>query len=225
MRIEGRVALVTGASRGLGRALTRALLSRGAAKVYAAVRDTASVREDGVVPVELDVTDGTAIARAARLSDVDIVVNNAGIATHGRPLTVPLDAVRRDLEVNYLGPLAIAQAFAHVLAANGGGALVNILSVYSWTTIPPISAYAASKAAAWSVTNALRQQLRAQNTLVVGVHSDSIDTDMTAGLAGPKHDPADVAAAVLDAIVLGREEVLFDQLTRETRIALADPSR
>lgn len=225
MRIEGATALVTGANRGLGREFATALVRQGAT-VYAGVRDTSQVVDENVVAVELDVTDERAVVAAAdALRDVDIVINNAGVNTAGRPLSLSLDAVRRDLEVNYLGPLAVAQRFAPVLAANGGGALVNVLSVFSWVTIPPISAYAASKAAAWSMTNALRQQLRAQGTLVVGVHMDSVDTDMTAGIDGPKHDPADVVAAVLAAVRAGEEEVLFDEYTRTVKAALPDDLR
>ncbi|TCR16043.1 SDR family oxidoreductase [Streptomyces sp. BK205] len=226
MKIGSAVALVTGANRGLGRVLARELLDRGAAKVYAGARDTATIADEEVVPVELDVTDHDALARtAAWLSDVSLVINNAGIATQGRPLTAELDAVRRDLEVNHLGPLAVAQNFAPVLAANGGGALVNILSVYAWVTVPPMSVYAASKAAAWSMTNALRLQLRGPGTLVVGVHMDSVDTDMTAGWHGPKHAPADVARAVLDAVEAGQEEVLLDDYTRTVKASLRDDLR
>lgn len=226
MRISGSVALVTGANRGLGRALTRALLDQGAARVYAAARDPSTVRDDDVVPVRLDVTDPDAIRTAAdTLTDVDVVVNNAGISTEGSPLKVPLARVRADLEVNYLGPLAVAQAFAPVLAANGGGALVNVLSVFSWTTVPPICAYAASKAAAWSMTNALRLALRSQGTLVVAVHCDTIDTEMSAGVDVPKHDPAYVARTVVAAVDAGQEEVLVDERTRTVKAALADDLR
>lgn len=217
MRIQEATALVTGANRGLGREFARALRHRGAS-VYAGVRKKTQADD-----VELDVTDERAIAAAAtRCHDVNLVINNAGINTEGRPLRLNLDDVRRDLEVNYLGPLAVAQRFAPVLAANGGGVLVNVLSVYSWVTFPPISAYAASKAAAWSMTNALRQELRRQGTRVIGVHMDSVATDMTAGLDGPKHDPADVVAAVLGAVESGVDEVLFDEHTRKVKAALSD---
>jgi NAD(P)-dependent dehydrogenase (short-subunit alcohol dehydrogenase family) len=221
MRIAGASALVTGAGRGLGREFATALVRRGA-RVYAGVRDLDQLGDDTMTAVRLDVTDQAAIAASAGAhQDVSIVINNAGINTAGRPLTVSLDDVRRDLEVNYLGPLAVAQHFAPVLAANGGGVLVNVLSVYSWTTFPAISAYAASKAAAWSMTSALRQQLRGQGTRVLAVHMDSLDTDMTAGLDGPKHDPAAVVDAVLAAIESGQDEVLFDEYTRQVKAALS----
>jgi short-subunit dehydrogenase len=153
------------------------------------------------------------------------VINNAAVMTTGSPLTVPLAAIRRDLEVNHLGLLSVARAFAPVLAASGGGALVNVLSVLSWTTVPVISAHAASKAAAWSMTNALRQALRAQRTLVVAVHSDTIDTDMSRVVDRPKHDPREVAEAVVRAIANGDEEVLFDDYTRTVKASLPDDLR
>jgi NAD(P)-dependent dehydrogenase (short-subunit alcohol dehydrogenase family) len=222
MDIDGSAALVTGANRGIGRAIARALLERGA-KVYAGARNPASITDPELIPVRLDVTDAAHIAAAARdCDDVSILVNNAGISTRTSPLSGgSLDDARRELEVNYLGPLAMSRAFAPVLAANGGGALVNILSVMSWITIPRSGNYAAAKAAAWSMTNALRLLLRDQGTLVVGVHFGYADTDMTAGIEEPKLDPAEVARQVVEAIVSGSEEVLADPLTRQVRAALS----
>ncbi|MEV0764785.1 SDR family oxidoreductase [Nocardia sp. NPDC050435] len=223
MQIDGSVAFVTGANRGLGRAFVQALLARGAAKVYAGVRTPSAVSELDVIPIELDITDREQVeAAAAFASDADIVVNSAGIATPGRPLTVSLADARRDLEVNVLGTLSVAQVFAPVLAANGGGALVTMLSVMSWVTAPPISVYAASKAASWSLTNALRIQLRDQNTLVTAVYCDSVATDMTAGLAKPMLSPAEVVCPVLAAVEAGAEEVLVGEYTRTVRASLPD---
>jgi len=222
MKIEGASVLVTGANRGLGRAFAAELLNCGAATVYAGARDPATVTDSGVVPVALDVTDHAALAALAdRLPDVAMVINNAGVGAVGRPLTVDLDAVRAALEVNCIGLLAVSQAFAPALAAHGGGALVNILSVYSWTTIPPICGYAASKAAAWSMTDALRQQMRPHGTQVVGVHVGTIDTDMAAGVPGRKLAPAHVAREVLRAVVAGAEEVLVDEDTRRVKEGLS----
>jgi NAD(P)-dependent dehydrogenase (short-subunit alcohol dehydrogenase family) len=223
MKIEGSVALVTGANRGLGRSFATALLENGASKVYAGVRDPASVAGTGLVGVQLDVTQPAQVAAAAeQLQDVTIVLNNAGIAIPGPPLDVPLDDVRRVLDVNYFGILSMSQAFAPVLAKNGGGALVNMLSVLSWIGVPIASAYAASKAAAWSVTNSLRVQLRDQGTLVIAVHAAFIATDMVAAMDVEKITPEVVADATMRGIEAGDEQVLVDEYSRMVKSSLAD---
>ena len=220
MKIQGSIALVTGANRGLGAAFVRALLAGGAAKVYAAARNPASVRQVGAVPVELDVTKPEQVAALAReLRDVTLVVNNAGVFEPG-PLLAPNapEALLRQVETNAIGPLRLVQAFAPVLAANGGGAVVNMLSVLSWLTIANVSgAYSASKAAAWAVSNALRQELKGQGTELLSVHAGFIDTDMAAGVQMPKTSPDDVARIAFDALQAGQSEVLVDDITRNVR--------
>ncbi|MCF2533258.1 SDR family oxidoreductase [Yinghuangia soli] len=218
VRIDGVTALVTGANRGLGRAIASALLDRGAATVYAGVRDAASVTDSRLMPVELDVTDPAAVAAAAlRCGDTALLVNNAGIARGGGfAASASSAAARAEMETNYFGTLEMSRAFAPVLARNGGGALVNVLSVLSWITLPNVASYAASKAAAWSLTNALRLELAEQRTLVVGVHAAFIDTDMAAGIAQPKTSPEDVAAQILDAVEKGLPSVFADAITRGT---------
>ena len=219
--VEGATVLVTGANRGLGRVLTRALSESGAAKVYGAARDAGSIVEPGVVPIELDVTDPASVARAVEhCGDVSILVNNAGISS-STGATGSVEAARLDMEVNYFGTMSMSSAFAPVLARNGGGALVDVLSVLSWYALPAASAYCASKAAAWSLTNSLRVELLAQRTLVVGVHVGFMDTDMAAGVDAPKLAPELVAEQIVRALDEGRSEVLADELSVSVRAGLS----
>jgi NAD(P)-dependent dehydrogenase (short-subunit alcohol dehydrogenase family) len=225
MQIKGSIALVTGANRGLGLAFTRALLEAGAAKVYAAARDPSTVAVG--TPIRLDITDRASVVQAARAaSDVNLLINNAAVL-NARPFLAEdaEDAVRAALETNLFGTLSMARAFAPVLAVNGGGALVNMLSVLSWFNLPQVGAYGASKAAAWALTNGLRNELRAQGTLVVGVHAAFIDTDMASFVQAPKSRPEAVAQQVLAALQEGREEVLADEVTRNVKRGLsAEPA-
>jgi NAD(P)-dependent dehydrogenase (short-subunit alcohol dehydrogenase family) len=223
MKISGSVALVTGANRGLGRALARALAERGAVTVYAGARDPGTVTDPGLVPVRLDVTDPAQIAAAAaRYPDVTLLVNNAGVFHRG-PLLGPatLDEARDEMEINYFGTLALTRAFAPVLGANGGGALVNVLSVLSHVSVPDMGSYAASKSAAWSLTNGVRMELAGQGTQVLGVHVGFMDTDMAAHVTQPKERPEDVAARTLDALEAGRQEVFADEVSRRVKAGLS----
>ncbi|HEY4463552.1 MAG TPA: SDR family oxidoreductase [Streptosporangiaceae bacterium] len=224
MRIQDSVALVTGASRGLGQVFAQGLADRGARTVYAAARDPATVAVTGpnVVPVALDVTDAGRVAQVAReCPDVSLLINNAGIMERSPLLEAPaMDAARLEMETNYFGTLAMCRAFAPVLAANGGGAVVNMLSVVSWFTNPVNGSYCASKAAAWAMTNGVRIELAPQGTLVVAVHAGFVDTEMAARIAGPddrKISPADVARQVFDAVEAGQIEVLADARTRRVK--------
>lgn len=223
MKVQNSIALVTGANRGLGSAFARALLSAGATKVYAAARDPSTVNLPGVIPVRLDVTQPEQVAALAReLNDVNLVVNNAGIF-EGSPLLAEssVDSLRRQFEVNAVGPLRLVQAFAPTLAANGGGAVVNVLSVLSWLTLANFSGgYSASKAAGWALSNALRQELAVQNTQLLAVHAAFIDTDMARGVPGQKLSPEDVVQQVLDALEAGQPEVLVDPTTRSVHAGL-----
>ena len=222
MKIEGSIALVTGANRGLGAALCRALLDQGAAKVYAGARDPGSVQTPGVVPIKLDITSPTDVTAAASLcGDITMLVNNAGISNSTGVLTLDgIEGGRREFDTNVFGTLEMSRTFAPVLGANGGGAIVNVLSVLSWITMPVTAYYCASKAAAWSFTNALRLELLGQGTQVVALHVGLMDTDMAAGLDAPKSSPNDVAAQTLAGIQSGAFEVLADELSRTIRSAL-----
>jgi NAD(P)-dependent dehydrogenase (short-subunit alcohol dehydrogenase family) len=225
MRIEDSVVLVTGAARGLGQAFVTELADRGAKTIYAAARNPARVQGPGI-PVELDITRPDQVAAAAdRCGDVNLLVNNAGVMTSSPFLAAPsLDGARLEIETNYLGTLAMCRAFAPVLAANGGGAIVNMLSVTSFFTNPENGSYGASKAAEWSLTNGVRIELARQGTLVVGVHAGFIDTEMVTELARgmPKSDPADVARQVFDAVEAGQVEVLADRRTERIKSLLPE---
>ena len=198
MKIDGSVALVTGANRGLGRVYARELVSRGAAKVYGAARDPAAVTEPGVIPIALDITDPERVAQVAeQRTDVSLLVNNAGVLKYSTFTGAPnLDAARMEMETNYFGTLSMCRAFAPVLAGNGGGAIVNMLSVTSFYPNPFDASYGASKAAAWSLTNGVRLELHHQGTLVVAVHASFIGTDMAALTNAPKDTPESVAQQV-----------------------------
>jgi NAD(P)-dependent dehydrogenase (short-subunit alcohol dehydrogenase family) len=223
MNIQDSTALVTGANRGIGKAFADALLDRGAAKVYAAVRDVATVTDPRLVPIQLDVTEPDRVAAVAReLDDVQVVVNNAGVLYVGVPLTASLDAARVELETNYLGLVSMTQAFAPVLERNGGGAFINVLSVFSWVATPLLPTYSASKAAAWSFTNAARIVLKRQGTHVVGVHAGPVDTDMTAAIDLEKIPPATVATSALDALEADEPEAVVDDYSRVIKAALSD---
>lgn len=220
MNIQNSIALVTGANRGLGLAYAKALLAAGARKVYAGARDPSTVTLPGVIPVKLDVTNPQDVAAAAALcSDANLVINNAGI-TGGALLLDAADGettLRRLLETNLHGIHGMAVAFAPVLKANGGGALVNMLSALSWLSLESTSAYSVSKAAAWALTNSLRNELRAQGTQVLAVHAGYIDTDMVSHVDAPKSSPADIAARTLEALAKGELEVLADETSRQVK--------
>jgi NAD(P)-dependent dehydrogenase (short-subunit alcohol dehydrogenase family) len=223
MKVEGAVALVTGANRGLGAAIAQALLDAGAT-VYGAARDPGSISNDRLIPVRLDVTNDDDVAHAARTcTDVSIVVNNAGILRQSASLAEGgIEAARAEMETNYFGSMRVARAFAPILRDNGGGALVNVLSVLSFISMPQGATYSASKSAAWSLTNALRIELRRQGTLVVAVHAGFIDTDMAAGVSGEKVSPESVAKQIVTAIASDAEEVLADATSEMVKAALPD---
>jgi NAD(P)-dependent dehydrogenase (short-subunit alcohol dehydrogenase family) len=224
MKIRDSVAFVTGANRGLGLTFAQELLAAGARKVYAAARNPKSITLDGVERVRLDVTEPETIAVAARkFTDINLLINNAGVS-HWKGFFAPdgVETARSEMETNYFGPLLLSRAFAPVLAKNGGGAILNVLSILSWISVPNAGGYSASKAAAWSLTNWLRTALRGQGTQVVGVHAGPIDTDMAKDLTLPKVTPVDVVRQTLSAIEDGRDEVLADDMTRQVKAGLSD---
>ena len=222
-QLAAQTALVTGANRGLGREFVHQLLERGADKVYAAARDpqTIVVTDPRVVPLQLDVTDAMSVARAAEVAgDVSVVVNNAGISVAARVLDGDTAQLRRELEVNLFGPLAVTSAFAKHVAARSG-VVVNVASVLSWLALG--GSYSVSKAALWSATDSMRLELGPRGVQVVGVYMGYVDTDMAARVDAPKTAPAEVVHQVLDGIEAGALEVMADDLTRAVRGGLQQP--
>ncbi|MFF2324661.1 MULTISPECIES: SDR family oxidoreductase [unclassified Streptomyces] len=222
MDLKDAVAVVTGANRGLGRHLAMQLLERGAT-VYAAARRPESVDLDGVTPLRLDLADQGSIRAAARIaSDATVLVNNAGISTRTPLIEGDLDAVRLNMETNFFGPLAVARAFAPVIESNGGGSVLNVLSVLSWLHPAGYGAYSASKAAAWSLTDSIREELAPRGITVTALHVGYMDTGMARDIpADQKTDPAAVAAQALDGIEKNLPEVLADEVTRQVKQSLS----
>jgi NAD(P)-dependent dehydrogenase (short-subunit alcohol dehydrogenase family) len=227
MKLDNAIVLVTGANRGIGLAFAREALARGARKVYAAARNPDSITLPGVEAIRLDVTRPEDVAAAAQhCGDVTLLINNAGIAQTGGFLAEGgIEAARAQMETNFFGPLLMARAFAPVLAANRGGAIINVLSVASWINRPLLGVYGATKSAAWALTNGLRHELREQGTQVLGMHMGFVDTDLTRGIDMPKSTPQEVVRRTLDALEAGSEEVLADELTRQVKQGLsAEPA-
>lgn len=221
-QLEGAVVLVTGAQGGLGREFVGQALARGARRVYATARSPQEWDDPRIVALRLDVTDDANVAAAAQAAaDVTVVVNNAGVGGTLSLLSSSVPEVEGVFATNVFGALRVAKAFAPALARNGGGALVDVLSVLSWLAIA--GGYSASKAALWSITNSLRLELAPQGTQVVGAHLGYTDTPLIAGLDVEKNDPADVVAAIWDAVEAGEREALADAVSREVRGALSAP--
>jgi NAD(P)-dependent dehydrogenase (short-subunit alcohol dehydrogenase family) len=223
VKLTNAVVLITGANRGIGSAFALEALARGARRVYAAARDPALVTLPGVVPVRLDVTDPTQVKQAALdCKDVTVLVNNAGVAEIGGFLDDrALEAARRQLEVNFFGIMRMAQAFAPVLAANGGGGILNVLSIASWINRPLLGTYGSTKSAAWALTNGLRHELRAQGTQVSGLHMGFVDTDLTRNIDMQKSKPEAIARTAFEQFEAGAEEIIGDATTAEVKASLS----
>ena len=222
MNLKDSVVFITGANRGLGLQLAKAALAAGARKVYGAARDPKSVTLPGLTPVQLDVTNHAEIVAVTReYKDVNVLINNAGIVRAGGILADnALEQARAEMETNVIGPMLLSKGFAPTLKANGGGAIVNILSVLAWYSQGPTNTYSMSKSAAWALTNGLRIELAAQGTQVVGAHMGYMDTDMTAGYEIDKIKPEAVAAQIFASLAEGKEEVLADDITRQVKLGI-----
>ena len=221
MQLDGQTALVTGANRGLGRHLARQLRDRGAT-VYAGARNPAGVDLDGVRPIAIDITDPASVAEAAHsIGNASIVINNAGSSTGTSLLTGNLDDVRLEMDTHFFGTLSVTRAFAPQLGQHDQSAVLNVLSALSWYTFPGVGAYCAAKSAAWSMTNALRQELADQGTRVAALHVAHMDTDMTRNVDAPKADPADIARIALDGIADDAYEIIADDTSKQVLASLA----
>ncbi|WP_433219294.1 SDR family oxidoreductase [Dactylosporangium sp. CS-047395] len=220
--MNNEVVLVTGGNRGLGKAFVEEALARGARKVYAAARNPESVSTPGAIPLQLDVTDPESVRRAAAIAtDVTVLINNAGVSARASLLDGDLAEIRQEFETNFYGTIHVTRAFAPILAANGGGHILDVHSVLSW--LSQGTSYSATKAAVWQATNAFRLELAPQGTTVTGLHVGYVDTDMTKGVDGPKESAADVVRLALDGVEAGAFEVLADEVTRHVKRHLSEP--
>ena len=210
----------------MGRHYVEQLLERGAAKVYATARRPESVDIPGAEVLALDVTDPESVrAAAAAAPDVTFVVNNAGISTGHNLITGDLAVIRHELETNFFGPLRVVREFAPILAANGGGAVLNMLSALSWFSADGANSYGVAKAAEWSMTNGIRLELQEQGTYVAGLHIGAVDTEMMADYDIPKAAPADIVRTALDGIEAGLIEIVADDWSAHVKASLsADPA-
>ena len=228
MNLNGSVALVTGANRGLGARLVTQLLEAGAAKVYATSRAPGAIAMDAdprVHALVLDITDPASVtAAAAAAPDVTVLVNNAGVLAFGSALTGDLDSFERDLRTNYLGTLCVTRAFIPVLERNAPAAVVNVLTLIALAPVGPMAGYSASKAAAHSITQALRAELRDRGITVLGAYPGGIDTDMLAGVEAPKAPPETVAERIIASLAAGHTIVFPDDASASAgSVYLSDP--
>ncbi|MFI6673252.1 SDR family oxidoreductase [Kribbella sp. NPDC050470] len=211
--LEGAVVLVTGGQRGIGKAIVDDLLDRGVAKVYATARNPKPSSDPRVVPLALEITDQASIdALVAAVPDVTVLVNNAGAGSPDTYLDTPIEAVRDVFESNFFGPLNLTRALVPVIERNGGGHILNAHSALSWVALH--GAYAATKAAFWLQSNAIRLELLDRGIGVTGLHMGYVDTDMATAVTAPKARPEDIAKQALDGIEAGAHEVLADDTAR-----------
>lgn len=221
--LNGAVVLITGANGGLGTEFVQQCLARGAGKVYATARTPRPWPDPRIVTLPMDVTSEEAVARAAAAAtDTTVVINNAGVLRVGDSVLADSMAdIRSTFETNFFGPLLVTRAFAPVLGANGGGALIDVHSIFSWLAL--MGSYSAAKAALWSATNSFRQDLAAQGTHVLGLHLGVTATPMTVGYKAPKNRASDVVRLALDGLEAGELEVITDERTAAVKQALSGP--
>ncbi len=216
--IKDAVVFVTGANRGIGRAIAEEAVARGATRVYAAARNVTGVQDlvdqhpDTVIAVELDVTDVEQIHKAATsASDVQILINNAGMARFsGAVYNNDDEGAHLEMETNYFGPMRVSGAFTPSIVSNGNGAVATVISIGGLASFPMAATYSASKAAAHSLTQAMRAELAPQGVAVFGIYPGPIDTEMAAGLDFDKETPQNVAIRIFDQMQAGVEDITTD---------------
>lgn len=224
MKIKDSIVLVTGANRGLGLAFTQVLLEMGAKKVYAATRDPETIKLQGVIPIKLDITNRKDIENISNsLSDINMLINNAGVHKKTNLLDYDsIEIVKDVLNTNLFGMLTMSKFIAPIIINNGGGAIINVLSAGCWLNGPGNLAYSMSKAAALSLTNNMRSELNCKGVQVSAIHAGFIDTDMMAGFHGKKLSPYSVAYNSLLVIDQGAQEVLIDDMSRNSKFHSID---
>ena len=224
MNMTSSVAFVTGANRGIGRAFVERLLHGGARRVYAAARNPAllepvvALDRARIIPVKLDITNWHEVETAAHMAaDVNLLINNAGVLASGNVLASDIGLLRQDIDTNYLGTLTMIRRFAPVIERNGGGAIVNVLTLIALASMPGFGGYSASKAAAYSMTQAVRAELASKGIRVHAVFPGAVDTDMLRGVEMPKTSPQEVAQAVLAAVEAGEEDIFPDPMSQNAQ--------
>ncbi|ULL16978.1 SDR family NAD(P)-dependent oxidoreductase [Paenibacillus sp. H1-7] len=217
MNISNQIALVSGANRGFGKYMALELLARGA-KVYAGARNPEAIDIPGAIPVQLDITNPESVRKAAEAArDVTLLINNAGSSTGASLYTGKLDDIHLEFNTHVFGTLSMIRTFAPIIEKNGGGTILNILSVLSWLSVNNAGAYSAAKSAEWGMTNGLRLDLAPKNIRVAGLHVGYMDTDMTTRIQAPKSDPKDIARIAIDGIAADLYEIVADELSQNVQ--------
>ncbi len=224
MNIRNSVALVTGTNRGIGKALVQQLIQTGAKKIYTLTRGSSTLKIDGgqteIVPIQCDVSDMDSVqSLATQAKDVNLLINNAGVLSMGNILEVSMETIKHDFDTNFYGALSVSKVMVPIIQNNGGGSIINMLTLLSLASMPGFSAYNASKAAAWSMTLSLRASLAKTNIDVHSVFPGAVDTDMLDGIDIPKTSPVEIAQAIIDGVNAGKEDIFPDPMSKEVYAA------
>jgi NAD(P)-dependent dehydrogenase (short-subunit alcohol dehydrogenase family) len=230
MNLENKISFVSGANRGIGKAIVEALLNQPVKKIYAAARrveDLPTFGDARVVPVKLDITDPAQIRSAVEFAnDVEVLINNAGVASFAPVVAGELDLLKHDMEVNYFGTLNLIRAFVPVLEKTGAGAIANVISIIGLASMASVGGYSASKAALFSATQAMHAELKAKNISVCGIFPGPIETDMSRGFEMPKTSARVAAENIVNGIAAGLEDIFPDPMSKELgELWAKDPKR